>query len=591
MGKRCGSLLAIGVCMVLSACGGGSGGGGVGSTPPPPTAPAPAPTNGSIGELRFSQSFATEGASTTTRLNRDQGLVVNGSTARNAVLVRYDAATQSYTVEAPGRAQSFAPANLTTDDADEKIYNKSSGETRDTLTLVATPYTSNTPNRYVRIGFWQRNLSSPGLQDTTFDAFVYGLETPATALPRTGGASYATDVLGFVTTPGKEPRAFAGSGRLDVDLALGIFGAKSSVTEYSLTSPDSIIGGAIQFLAGGRLTTDNAFAGNFTYGGKDGQVSGIVNGRFFGPGGEELGAAFSADSAVGAAVSGSFTGQRDASAPSTNLSLINLPMEQVFVVSQAAVISSASTLPGVALTVGTSGGSGQFTRRPDGSTAINPHTSVLSFARFTSADRVTDSRANFETYESITNGRPARLSLYRSGSANTELALTYVSFGSWHASGSLSMPAEGRVFFAYGIDTARSLLERRTGTGRYDGVVYGAGARRDGVLYDVGGTSRFEVDFGDRRYNGSLVLRGQPTGGGAQTDLGTWTFANRLQSGVMIETQLSRAGLTDNVFNSITPRFFGPDGEEIGASFRINTDPTQGPGNIAIAGVTVAKRQ
>lgn len=585
-------MLPLVACVLLGACGGGGsgvasagsnppGGGGTGTTP----TPTPAPTNSSISGLTVSQTFAGPAATTATTINTSPPSVASATSVRSTLQVRYDAGTRSYTVEAQGRSQTFAPADARSDAAPgETIYTKSEGSVRDYLTLVTTPYSSRTPNRYVGLGYWQRNTLSANRQDTTFDSFVYGLETLAVSVPRSGTASYVTDTLGFVTTPGKVPRAFTGSGTFDVDLALGIFAARASVLEYDLTSPETRSGGGIEYTAGGKLTSGNEFAGNFTYGGTDTRASGTLQGRFFGPGAEELGATFSADNAAGAAVTGSFTGQRTAGGARSNLSLVTLTADQLFYVRETNYTRQNGS-GGVAF-VNTYQGIAQMTLRADGGVSFNGAVSNIPYGSFTAADRVEDGRTNFVTYQGTVDGKPARLSLYRPGAANTELQLTYASFGIWEGGSTSGYGAfNGKAYRAYGIETPRDLLSRRTGTAAYSGVVYATGVREGSSEFDVGGTSRFAVDFGAQRFSGALTLTDKAANA---AEIGTWTFADSLSYGLPINTAL-RSGA--DAQGTIMPSLYGPDGEEIAASFLIQRD-TQTPANaLVITGATVARRQ
>ena len=591
---RVSMVLPLAACGLLAACGGGGGGGPAGAgtnaplpggtgTAPTPT-PSPTPTNTSITNLTVSQTFSGPAATTTTTINISPASVESASSARSTLQVRYDAGAHTYTVESQGRSQSFAPADVRPGTTPgETVYAKTDGSVRDYLTLVTTPYTGSTSNRYVGLGYWQRNTVSAGRQATTFDSFVYGLDTAAAAVPRAGTASYATDTLGFVTAPGKVPRAFTGAGTFDVDLALGVFATRASVLEYDLTSPETRSGGGIEYLGGGKLTSGNGFAGNFTYGGTDTRVSGSVQGQFFGPGAEELGATFSADNATGSAVSGSFTGQRTGSARS-NLSLVNLTTEQLFYVREsnyelrntAGGSTFASTYQGIA----------QMTLRPDNSVSFTGAVSNVPYGNFTAANRVDDGRPSFITYEGIVDGKAARLSLYRPGPANPELQLTYASFGIWEGGSTAGYGAfNGKAYRAYGIETPRDLLSRRTGAASYSGVVYATGVRGTGGEFAVGGTSRFAVDFGAQRFSGGLTLTDKAANA---AEIGTWTFADSLFLGLPINTAL-RSGSADE--GTIMPGMFGPDGEEIAASFMIQRD-MQTPANaLVVTGATVAKRQ
>jgi hypothetical protein len=130
------------------------------------------------------------------------------------------------------------------------------------------------------------------------------------------------------------------------------------------------------------------------------------------------------------------------------------------------------------------------------------------------------------------------------------------------------------------LETPRNLLSARTGTGRYDGIVYANGASSDGHFYDIGGTSRFDVDFSNHRYSGSLLLSASNG-----PSFGTWTFNSTMVAGLMLE-----ANFTQDPGGSIQPRFYGPDGQEIGATFRLTSGALGAAGAVSISGVTVAKR-
>jgi hypothetical protein len=587
------TVLPLAVCVLLCACGGGGGGGvsSAGSNPAgngtglaPSSTPTPTVANTSITGLTVSQTFVGPAATTTTAINLTPVAVANATGARSTLQIRYDVATQSYTVESQGRTQSFAPTDArASTNAGETVYAKTNGGVRDYLTLVTTPYSGSTSNRYVGLGYWQRNTVSSDRQDTTFDSFVYGLETPATSVPRLGTASYATDTLGFVTTPGKVPRAFTGAGTFDIDLALGVFAARASVLEYDLTSSDTRSGGGIEYAGGGKLTSGNDFSGNFTYGGTDTRASGTVQGRFFGPGAEEIGATFSADNAAGAVVTGSFTGQRSTGGARSNLSLVNITSDQLFYV-RSSSYSLQNGFGGVPF-ASTYQGISQMTLRPDGGVSFSGAVSSEPFGSFTAADRVQDGRASFITYQGLIDGKPGRLSLYKSGPSNPELQLTYASFGVWEGGSTSGYgPFNGKAYRAYGIETPSNLLSRRAGSATYNGVVFGTGVRGGSSEFEVGGTSRFAVDFSAQSFSGALTL----TDKAAASELGTWTFADALSRGLPVDTAL-RSGA--DAQGTISPSLFGPDGEEMAASFLIQRN-TQTPANaLVIAGATVAKRQ
>jgi hypothetical protein len=189
------------------------------------------------------------------------------------------------------------------------------------------------------------------------------------------------------------------------------------------------------------------------------------------------------------------------------------------------------------------------------------------------------------------NGVTTTLSLFQPGATNTELALTYAGFGSWAGGASPGYDSfDGRVFFTYGITTPTYLLAGKTGTASYSGVVHGVGALRDGSVYDVGGTSHFGVDFGAQTFNGSLQMTASQASGGSSRDLGNWTFADHLSAGQLVGTGLVAPANSSGAPGTITPQFYGPDGEEIGGVFSLQTGADSAADTMRVVGATVAKR-
>lgn len=165
--------------------------------------------------------------------------------------------------------------------------------------------------------------------------------------------------------------------------------------------------------------------------------------------------------------------------------------------------------------------------------------------------------------------------------------MTYVGVGRWASlvnnPGSVEFQ---RHHFVYGLATGDSMLTRRTGSARYEGVVYGAGANRTtGAMYDVGGTSSFDVDFSKQAYTGALVLNGKSSG---QTlDFGRYEFGGRLfwngNSASIIEG--------DAEIGQINTRFYGPTGEELAGDFHVYAPERVQAGGLVINGVTAARRR
>ncbi len=561
--------------LCLSGCGGSDGGPqSAGSTP---AAPAPPPTNASLTNLQYSQSFVNDAASATVALDLTTKTGLSGSSSGSTLTISYDAKSQGYTVSVDGRSQTFTPADIKADSTNaqtETLYQKTDGTNRDYLTLVKVPFTSTQATQYVGLGFWQRNVVTGTRQDTNYATFTYGLPSDAAAVPRTGTAAFRIDAFGFVSKPGQEPLSFQGQGTFSVDFAAGVFSAQTYNTEMGLVTGHGIVGGGIDLIAAGHLTSGNGFSGNALYEGQYGSAGGTLNGRFYGPTAQELGASFNGQGTDGFAVAGSFTGQRDTSATVANLTLTNLTQPQLFY-----------TQFGYGLV-------GQLNQQNAETFTYSPPTSDLNGGQFTLADKVASSKANFTTYRKTFTGsfesQDVTLELYKPGAQNSELALTYASFGHWATKTRFGVgTAPVDQYFAYGLSTPARLLSGKTGTGHYAGVVYGTAAAT-AARYDVKGSSQFDVDFSKQSYSGALAMTGTPTNGGTAVDFGSFDFAGKLGYSATITANITRSGVA---VGQISPQFYGPDGEEIAGPFSLQSPANSAAGYATITGVAAAKRQ
>lgn len=441
------------------------------------------------------------------------------------------------------------------------------------------------------MGYWQHNTVSGSTQQTDFRTFTFGFDTPAATLPRTGSAHWLTDVLGLLTTPGKELRVVQGNADFDVDFAASAFRLQGYLNENQVVSTGGT-SGALAIQSGGLLSAGTGFNGPLSYQSSNGILHGTLNGQFYGPSADEIGASFTAQD-NGAAISGALTGQRSTRAstsdgiknltltgPVTN-ELLRGPSAEMYATDDDALSGFqqiAATVSAVSVNLTANGVSSVgFNYQYN----INPQ------------DIVADGRTNFTTYKSTVAGSPVTVSLYKVGAANQELALTYTSFVSWiwpRGPGNSTLPGDtfDANFATYGIRTPRDLLTNRTGTATYDGVLYGRGASLAGTIYDLTGKSRFDVDFSAAQYTGSLDINGT-TQSGNQTAIGHFTFGAAMGFGEMAEADIAGPSVNSARPHAIQPLFYGPSGQEIGAHFRFELNQTGTPESLALAGVAVAK--
>lgn len=272
---------------MLAGCG-GDGGGSVasaGSTPAQPAAPPPAGANANLlGSLK-SETFANNAAQASLALSNNTVTGSAGATTANFV---YDATSQSYTVTAGGQSHTFAPAaiNATQSNSAETLYETTSGSTSTSLTLTKPGTSGRFTYEYVGGAFWETiNQSSSTSASGTLYAIAYGEPTPASAVPTTGMASYAIDLVGAQGNGSSSgPVGITGTGGLTVDFATGNLALGGALDSTSASS-------GLVFSGAAKLSSNTTFSGQFGFAGH--LDTGQVTGAFYGPAAQEVGAAFS----------------------------------------------------------------------------------------------------------------------------------------------------------------------------------------------------------------------------------------------------------------------------------------------------------
>lgn len=572
--------LAVGTAVIalLSACGGS---GGPSSTPAPiptpaPTSPAPTPAptpvptpapspvptpapaqpENAVTHPDRDRNFTARAAGSALVFDLIEGAGADGTAGQSSLSISYDAASRNYTISKAGISSTFNRANLVADNADELIHARVIDGINEYLTLVRQPYSGLPERKHVALGYWQRNVLSPGRQETDFTAFAYGLPTSTGSMPRSGTAGYNIDAFGLVSKPGEAPHTLFGLGGFNADFLTGAFSTQIDIQEVSLVTGGAYSGPNGRMVGVGQISaTNSTFAGSMRYDGHLGTAVGALDGRFYGLGAAELGAAFSANNAEGMTISGALTGQRDDTIPARNLALTNLQ-------------------PGMALDLlGTAYPVGAYTREADGSFHVWVNDWDYLGGTFTERDRISARDSNFDAWQVSNGGRGIEredltVELYRPGSSNTELALTYASFGEWRIDyHDRSRDEHFPHQFIYGVETPAGLIAARTGTARYDGVVLGT-AHQGGPLYQASGTSRFNIDFSNQALVGELAITAQR--GSDRIDFGSFDFSGRLNA-LESDQQASigKAGVDYDAGNMLY-WFYGPAAQEIGGRFTIS---------------------
>jgi hypothetical protein len=514
---------------------GSSGSSGSGSSSTTTTTAAP-----TLATLTASQTFANNAATSTATIAASTANVTTSASTSQPLTIAYDLAANSYTITTQGRTQTFGAANLVSATNGVAIYSTTSGATTDRLTLESanvSGYQSIYP-QYSGLGYWQRTVSGNASSSISVDFFLYGLNTAASAVPRTGQAVYDTSVYGLVTEPGLEARFFQGSGQMNVDFAQGLFTTSATASETGIVT-QSNYGSGVTITGSGTLSsTANALTGSITYSGLSSTSSGTLSGQFYGPTAQELGAAFTTSGGDGSSTSGVIWGNQDSAASPANLTLTDIVATQTFTATEATTGPSGTSLGTAAVILAPAG---LVTVTPAGQTGTT----------FTSSDIVTGSNANFTSYS---QGGVA-LDLYKAGSSNTELALTYSDFGSWTGS------SGNTAWFVYGLGTSASVIQAHTGSASYTGVAYGTAYNSStGTSASVSGTAAFTVNFDLEGYSGSFGLKN------ATTNYGTFNTTGTIAAGVAQVGGVT--GVTAGT-GTFAPAFYGPTGQEFGGPFQI----------------------
>jgi hypothetical protein len=543
------TLLAAG-SLPLAGCG------GIDATVAPPSSASSTPTTApTLGTLTTNQNFANNAAtSTATIVNSTANVSASGSTA-DTMTIAYNVSANSYTITTQGRTQTFGASNLVSAANGIAIYSTTSGSTTDRLTLESatiTGYGSTYP-QYSGLGYWQRTTTGASTSDVSVDFFLYGLASTAAEVPRTGQAAYATSVYGVVAQPGTEARFFQGSGRMDVNFASALFTTSETASETGIVSGSNYGSGVTINGSGTLSSTANALTGTITYTGNSSASTGTMAGQFYGPTAQELGAAFTTSGADGSTTSGVIWGNQNSSLAATNLTLTTVVADQTFTASDAVMTTATGTTPTTAASTAS------IEVEPGGTTVVSP--AGLPSATFTSSNAVTGSNANFTAYSQAYGSGTIALDLYKAGSSNTELALTYSDFGSWTGPTATGSASTATAWFVYGLGTDAAVIQARTGSASYAGVAYGTAYNSStGTSATVSGTAAFNVNFDMMGYSGSFGLKN------ANTNYGTFNTTGAIAAGVAQVGGVT--GVTAGT-GTFSPTFYGPTGQEFGGPFQI----------------------
>jgi hypothetical protein len=183
------------------------------------------------------------------------------------------------------------------------------------------------------------------------------------------------------------------------------------------------------------------------------------------------------------------------------------------------------------------------------------------------------------------------LRLYRAGSANPELALTYSGMGHLARSGPLGHLNFGDYWFGYGVQTRVSDVPA-SGTASYSGIVHGFGVDPTaGIQYRLEGTSSLVLDFAARKVSGIVTLT-LIAEDGTRISVGTADFADGTIGdiqGAPYPFIIPMAGAS--VANgSVQGRLYGPAAVEVSGIWGGRISVPAGSGEVHAHGAFAAVR-
>ncbi|MBB3858810.1 hypothetical protein GGQ88_000050 [Novosphingobium hassiacum] len=428
--------------------------GAVDSTPAPPSPPAPTPlANTSFDPLTRSDTFAA------TVQSASAVYPGNGTSPASPktmpLTVRYDAATQSYTVMEGGASTTFAPGDKVASNRLADTFRTSGSSGNDTVQLTPTGARGAIGTRYVAGGIWSRDAKAGGVLSVLMRSFVFGIPTTISDIPTTGTASFGVVLNGVQpiseTSPPPHLSQVNGSGLFSVDWARATVSGNGAVYLRSAFSPTMPAPGSFDYtgsIANGQLSGVLTIKDAVGSG-----PSGPANGMFYGPGAGEIGLSYSLTSGtpIRSGV-GVITGTRATTAPAfeTLTSLLSDVSLGSIRTSLSIPMPSQTTSAGTPIELsGVDVGAGYDRFNIDGNFAPAEAVPAESDARFT-----TFRRSNSSSVDTVR--------VYRAGSGNTELALSYASLAVRDFVPTAAGSARVTSTHAFGLPTLASFLPRTT---------------------------------------------------------------------------------------------------------------------------------
>lgn len=260
----------------------------------------------------------------------------------------------------------------------------------------------------------------------------------------------------------------------------------------------------------------------------------------------------------------------------TNSTLTNLTVSETFQSTGARVSATANAGTGTATNIQSSDSNfgGAVSIAYDAVTNGYTVRSAGGDQTFLPAHRDDASNATLTIYERVNGARADQLVLFNPGANNPQLALTYTSYGAWQTITENATSIDfAQQFFVYGVRQPAN--QPSTGSANYTTRVDGFWTTTGG-LYSLGGTSSFSANFANMTVATSLNLTGTNVVSGGTRTLGQFDGTGTIAAtGGGFNGTFQHQGGGDQggvVYNGgFNGAFFGPQGQEMGYSFRLTS--------------------
>jgi len=426
------------------------------------------------------------------------------------------------------------------------------------------------------------------------DAYVYGLDTKDSAVPRTGSANYSVTLNGAVALSGQPLRGITGTGLLNANFASNSLTTQGS---YTLTDPkvDSYTNFRNPVDRGGWTgsatinSAANAFLGNATFDSNaTADFSASLTGKFFGPGAQEVGGSFSGNASDGSRLAAAFTGTQNSSLAGALNGLASLTGVTVLT-GRPAVLNDSGNLSSPGMSIGsdmqTTWDATERSYRFKSSLAGESYTIDKTFL---DSDRVAaQSDATYTAYHNAAGD----MRVLNVGAGNPLIALTYTSFAEISStSGPLKDPTTWYVPF--GLPTPASQIPQ-TGSATYSGVVVGRGDGPGGAsAANLSGTSTLALNFATFAATMNMALTATNRATGAVQSIGTvnWTGSMGNASPSSSQNTLAAYPTTPGASGSLVGMLYGANAAEFGGAFNLQISNAGAGQASSFSGAVVAKK-